>query len=65
MSEFMPPFHRSQKSVQVVIEMFENADQYIKKVTPQFSDDIFSLDLFISSFYEVELLSKTGLMLKI
>lgn len=60
MSEFMGLFNRKETNdnIQVVLAMFENIGNNIKKETVLFTDDDFSLESLISVFHEVEEFAK-------
>ncbi|XP_058392379.1 G-protein coupled receptor-associated sorting protein 1 [Diceros bicornis minor] len=59
MSEFMDLFNRKETNdnIQVVLAMFENIGNNIKKEV-MFTDDAFSLDPLISAFHETEKFAK-------
>ncbi|KAL2768423.1 G-protein coupled receptor-associated sorting protein 1 [Daubentonia madagascariensis] len=59
MSEFMGLFNREEThdNIQVVLAIFENIDNNIKK-EEEFTDDDFNLEPLISAFYEVEKFAK-------
>uniref|UniRef100_A0A8C8Y2M4 Armadillo repeat-containing domain-containing protein n=1 Tax=Panthera leo TaxID=9689 RepID=A0A8C8Y2M4_PANLE len=56
MSEFMGLFNRKETNdnIQVVLAMFENIGNNIKKEMVLFTDDDFSLEPLISAFHEIE-----------
>ncbi|XP_022348020.1 G-protein coupled receptor-associated sorting protein 1 isoform X2 [Enhydra lutris kenyoni] len=60
MSEFMSLFKRKETNdnIQVVLAMFENIGNNIKKESVLFTDDDFSLEPLISAFHEVEEFAK-------
>nr|XP_012422800.1 PREDICTED: G-protein coupled receptor-associated sorting protein 1 isoform X2 [Odobenus rosmarus divergens] len=59
-SEFMSLFSRKETNdnIQVVLAMFENIGNNIKKESVLFTDDDFSLESLISAFHEVEEFAK-------
>ncbi|XP_021547898.1 G-protein coupled receptor-associated sorting protein 1 isoform X2 [Neomonachus schauinslandi] len=59
-SEFMSLFNRKETNdnIQVVLAMFENIGNNIKRESVLFTDDDFSLESLISAFHEVEEFAK-------